>query len=62
MRFPTCTAKKTFEFETVVTAGTQADQTITFEVEMGPNTERRISLEGQSATYSYTVTVQDNGN
>ena len=62
VRFPTCTAKKTFEFETIVTPGTQADQTITFDVKMGSNTDSRITLEGQSSVYQYTVTVQDNGN
>ena len=61
-RYPPCTASRTFEFKTIVTAGTQADQTITFEVERGPNTDSRIFLEGQSATYSYTVTVVDDGN
>ena len=62
MRYETCAARRTFEFETVVTPGTQADQTITFEVERGPNTDSRIYLEGQSSVYQYTVTVQDNGN
>ena len=61
-RYPPCTASRTFEFQTVVTPGTQADQTITFEVERGSNTDSRIFLEGQLSTYTYTVTVQDNGN
>ena len=61
VRFSSCDASQTFEFETIVTPGTQADQTITFDVEMGSNTDSRITLEGQSSTYSYTVTVQDNG-
>ena len=61
-RFPPCTASKTFEFQTVVTPGTQADQTVVFDVERGTNTDSRITLEGQSSVYQYTVTVQDNGN
>ena len=61
MRFGPCDSHKTFEFKTIVTAGTQADQTITFEIKRGPNTDNRIFLEGQSSTYSYTVTVQNNG-
>ena len=61
-RFPACTASKTFEFQTVATPGTQADQTITFDIERATNTDSRISLEGQSSVHQYTVTVQNNGN
>lgn len=60
VRFPPCEAEKTFEFETVVTAGTQADQTVVIEVATA--TDTRISLMGQSSVHRYTVTVVDDGN
>ena len=62
VRFPSCDASQTFEFETVVTPGTQADQTVVFEVERASNTDSRITLEGQSSVHQYTVTIQDDGN
>ena len=61
VRFAPCAASRTFEFETVVTPGTQADQAITFDVERATNTDSRIRLEGQSSVHQYTVTVRDNG-
>ena len=60
VRFPPCTAERTVEFETVVTAGAQADQDVVIEVATA--TDSRITLEGQSSVYRYTVTVEDNGN
>ena len=49
------------EFETVVTAGTQADQTVVIEVETA--TDSRITLDGPVVQCtSYTVTVVDDGN
>ena len=54
VRFSTCDSYKTFEFETAVTAGAQADQTIVFDVAMPTSTDSRINrvtLEGQSSAY-----------